>query len=290
MNSFNASRYTCVGLITGLLIILFSQPATADWAAAETDYGDPVLFPSQRQNNFFQLVLAPVIDGESGPLAGLHVNLQTGQTMWTIGMGKRTSEWRHCYAYSMDFEKTYTLEMRSMWGDPNRGVGSMFLLGIGFDWSGYGSDYSNERHDTYALSLSTGYSMVIKPTKELSFEFFLGFNAFVLDMLEDGDNGWEDVALSFVPAFKMSYEVVTGGHPIVELRFPLTVMQPESGQSDDGIYGSMFNMDMAIGYRQSWGPLTGSFHFIIGLLGDDNEYLRDRDEFGMVFDFGFVFY
>jgi hypothetical protein len=36
--------------------------------------------------------------------------------------------------------------------------------------------------------------------------------------------------------------------------------------------------------------LTGSFHFIIGLIGDDNGYLRDRDEFGMVFDLGFVFY
>jgi hypothetical protein len=295
MRTNHASRFACAGLVLGLLVGLSSGRALAGFAEATLDYGDPVLFPGHRTDNLIELQLMPVIDGESGPIAGIHFNLHAVDgVVWVVGIGGRKSEWRNTYAHPHDFEKSYTLEMRSGWGDPTRGVGNNLVFNVGFDWSTLGGEYEDDGTDLYSLTLGLGYGLEFRPVKGLSLEFFLGINSYVFDMTESEDNGWEDVVLALVPALKISYEVITGGHPVVELRFPLVVKQPDAYDpdegSDTGVAGGLFSMDMAFGYRQSWGPLTGGMYFIMGLVGDSNEALRDRDVFGMVFDFGFVFY
>jgi len=273
-----------------LLLFTAGRPALA-WPEAETGYGDPILFPGHRQDNLVELELAPVLDGEMGPIAGLHVNFHVSEAVsWLICLGKYTAEWRHTYAYPSDFEKTYTIEMRSRWGDPMRSGASNFSLTLGFDWTSWGEEGYDD-FEQYALSIAMGYGLEFRPVTGLSLELFVGFGAYVFDLSEEEEGGWEDVVLHLTPALKISYEIFKGGHPVIEMRFPLVVLQPGDDLEDsDGILGDMFSMDLAIGYRQNLGPFTGGLYFVIGVYGDSFEYFRERDTFAMVFDLGMSFF
>ncbi len=295
-------RRSTLGLavLACLAVCALAPAAQAAWPKADTDYADPILFPEQRLNNWFELQMTPVIEGEGAgsKMFGMFAHLRMGERLvWTLGLGRRTQELRAAYAPGGVFHKTYTVEMRSGWGNPVGGVGSAFVLQWGFDWSTPRPDSDSHAN---SFSFMPAYSIETR-IGDFSLEAFFGANIYVVDMFkaDKEDGGWKDPALALLVGMKMSYQIVTGGHAVVEMRVPLIALQPDFGDSDfddsDGVLGDMANLDVAFGWRQSWGPLTGGLHFIFHALGDGPPYANEspakgREDMAMMLDIGFVFY
>lgn len=288
-----------LAVLACLAACALAPAAQAAWPKADTDYADPVLFPEQRLNNWFELQMTPVLDGEgsTSKMFGMFAHLRMGERLvWTLGLGRRTQELRAAYAPGGVFHKTYTVELRSGWGNPVGGIGSAFLLQWGFDWSTPGFD---DKSHGNTFSFMPAYSMETR-IGDFSLEAFFGANLYVADMFEGDDKkgGWEDPAMVLLVGMKMSYQIITGGHLVVEMRAPIIALEPDFGHDDNDEHdymGDMANLDVAFGWRQSWGPLTGGLHFIFHALGDGPRYASEspakgREDLAMMLDIGFVFF
>jgi hypothetical protein len=286
------------GLAVFLAASLFiGQTARATGAQAQADpsYADPILFPEQRYNNWLEFQMTPVIDADAEKMIGLQIHLHTSdKTVLTLGLGRRTQEWRSAYVAGGTFYKTYSLQLRSGWGDPDHGVGHGITLTGGLDWT--------IDDDELAGCGMLGYSLETR-FAGFGLEFHLAGAGYVFDMFSDTGGGWEDIAIALILAMKASYEVFSGGHALVELRMPFFVLQPETYSEfapSEGWLGDAVNMDLAFGWRQNWGPLTGGLSFILHLLGngpdtsaarEEIKYMRRaREDFAIMLDIGWVFY
>ena len=264
MNPTNPRNATVACLFASAAILLCGQQARAAWPQSETHYADPFLVPEQRQNNMVEFQMTPVVSGDDvGDLFGLHLHFHVLQAaVLSLGMGRRTSEWQSAYTAGGDFLKTYTFQFRAGWGSAAQASAHSIVMGLGLDLS-----------DDTAFSVRPGYSIEFRPATGFSVELF----------------------------FKSSYEVFKGGHAVVEFRVPAILYQPDLNTGNGGggdLLGDMLNVDMAIGWRQNWGPLTGGLGFIFHVLGSDNSngsrsvdpYWRGREKVALMLDLGLVFY
>jgi hypothetical protein len=286
MNRDDRHLPAAIGLLLASALALQAAPVRAAWPNAELSYADPILFPEQRINNWFEFQMTPVMDGpddrDDGSMVGMHIHLNTAGTLFTIGMGRRTQELRASYNRAGTLHKTYTFEMRSTWGGANSGPRSSFVFGYGMDWSH--KDHSatlpgeESSGDTMvATDLWPGYIVEMRPISGLSLELFVGMTLHTYDALDSV--ALKRLLVSPTLAFKVSYEVITGGHPVFEMRLPVII------NIDDPDKDQAINLDLAFGYRQSWGPLTGGLMFLFNVVGDGQ-----HEDVAMMLDVGLVFF
>lgn len=295
MNREDKLLPAAIGLLLAVALALQASAARAAWPKAELSYADPILFPEQRLNNWFEFQMTPVMDGKQhGDMYGMQVHLHTGQnSVYTLGLGRRTQELWASYSAGGTFYKTYSAEMRTTWNEQGGGRSSL-VLGMGLDWSrtAYIDNLPGEGDgdDMLEWEFDFGFAVETRPVSGLGVEFYIGFLMLVEDVT-DGDSLEKMVMVPQV-AMKLSYQVISGGHAVAEVRLPFVLF------IDDIDVDDLINIDIAFGWRQNWGPLIGGLSFLFHAYGDGpGVYLPFKDEISgfpesvaMMLDLGFVFY